>query len=212
MIHYGGGLFTVIFSRFVVVNQLKHISMFKNIICIVSVALLVVSCGNNSGSKENAKVASLEVKDLEESLAEFIACKNAATESHACKEYTALAISKYYGYDLKDTDNVYLPYDEILAHVSASNDWIELGLANDQSVLNTAQKNANKGIGTIALSIKSNSIAIVINGKLSHSNSLNLDCPSVTVFRPRKFNKSFVGKGINYAWSDLSTVKIYSLK
>jgi len=186
--------------------------MLKNIVCIISVALLVVSCGNDSASKESATVAALEVEDLEQSLIEFIDCKNTATESHTCKEYIALAISKYYGYDLKGADDSFLPYDEILSKVSKSDDWTEVGFANDQAVLTKAQENANSGIGTIALSLKSNSVAIVIKGELTHSNSLSLDCPSVAVFRPRKFNKSFVGKGINYAWSDLSKVKIYSLK
>jgi len=184
--------------------------MIKKLLIFSSFALLLISCG---GSSETKLVASLNINDLEESKSEFIECKNSAVEKHTCKEFVAAAFSKYYGYELKGDDKLFLPYDEILDFVNESGDWEELGAANDQLVLNKAQDNANNGIGTLALSTKgSKTVATVINGKLSHSNSLGLDCPSVTVFRPRKFNKSFVGKGINYAWSDLSDVKLYSLK
>jgi hypothetical protein len=187
--------------------------MIKNFLIFSSVALLFVSCGGTSESFESKLVASLNVDDLEESKSEFIECKKNAAEKHSCKEYVAVAFSKYYGYELKSDDKLFLPYDEILDFVSKSTDWKEIGSASDQSVLNEAQDNANNGIGTLALNTKgSKTVAIVISGKLSHSNSLGLDCPSVTVFRPRKFEKSFVGKGVNYAWSDLSDVKLYSLK
>ncbi|MFT6715479.1 MAG: hypothetical protein ACJA0Q_000106 [Saprospiraceae bacterium] len=186
--------------------------MVKKLLFFISISLLVVSCGGPSESPANKVTASLDVNDLVESQSEFIQCKNETTENHACKSYVAIAFAKYYGYEMKGDGGLFLPYDEILDFVKVSSDWTEIGLASDQSVLIEAQENANNGIGTVALNTKgSKTVAIVIEGKLSHSNSLGLDCPNVVVFRPSKFDKSFVGKGINYAWSDLSNVKIYSL-
>ncbi|MFT6746563.1 MAG: hypothetical protein ACJAZ2_000904 [Glaciecola sp.] len=185
--------------------------MIKRVLLFSVITIIFTSCGT-SVSSDNTATGSLDVKDLEASKEAFIDCKNTSTESHACKEFVATAFASYYGYKLMNADE-YLPYDEILATISESSDWQELGSASDQNVLNEAQENANQGIGTLAVNTKgTKSVAIIIKGELSHSNSLGLDCPNVLVFRPRIFNKSFVGKGINYAWSDLSDVKIYSLK
>lgn len=192
--------------------------MYKKILYCVALVLLAVSCGSSADKgdkKEETRatvVGSLSNSDLEAGKAAFIACKNNSKELHACKTNVAEIFAKYYGYHLMSDDR-YVPYDQIFGLVSQSTEWEELGFASDQEVLIQAQKNANNGIGTLAISAKgSHSVAVVIKGALSYSNSLGLDCPNVMVLRPKRFNKSFVGKGINYAWSNLGDVKIYSLK
>lgn len=166
------------------------------------------------GSEKAGKAPTLDLRLIEGVVADFKECKSSAAKPHMCKEFVSKAVSVYYSYDNLQAENgAYLDYDEILGFVRSSDDWESLGSAKDQSVLNKAQENANAGIATLAINTKgTNSIAIVVKGKLSHSNSMGLDCPSVAVLRPRKVNKSFVGKGINYAWSNLADVEVFSLK
>lgn len=179
----------------------------------------LMACGDSSkksGSttgESSTHEASLDLKDIETLQASYIECKEASTEQHGCKEFVSLAVSKYYGYDFMGASGEFLAYDKLHNAISLSATWEKVGAANQQQVLNKAQANANKGIPTLAVSGSgTKSIAIVVKGELAHSNSMGLDCPSVAVFRPRRFKKSFVGKGINYAWSNLDDVVIYSLK
>lgn len=188
--------------------------MIKSICSAIFLSFLLVSCSGDS-SKDSAReslTASLNVEDLVEIQQAFIKCKESSTEPHSCKEFVAKSIATYYGYEFMGANDLPLPYDKLSEVVVASNAWKEIGDANEQSTLTTAQQNANKGIPTLAVNASNNTLAIVIKGELTHSNSLGLDCPAVAVFRPKRFKKSFVGKGINYAWSDLSRVKLYTLK
>ncbi len=210
----------------------------KRIIGIVFLTVLMASCGGdttqsdnntpNSTKGENSKGAgssvtndaeaqgeagSGSIADIETLVVAYKQCKTHASNPNDCKEYAAMAFGKYYGFNFIGAGNTFLAYDKLHAAITMSNQWDELGNATDQDVLDKAQENANAGIPTIAVSTEgSKTVAIVVKGEKSHSNSLGLDCPSVAVFRPRKHNKSFVGKGINYAWSDLTKIKVYSLK
>lgn len=151
--------------------------MLKSILSSVFIAVLLVACSGDAskGGSKPSITASLNVEDLVQIQQEFIECKEASTEAHSCKEFVSKSMAVYYGYEFMGANEVFLPYDKVVDAVVESSVWEDLGSAKRQSTLDLAQKNANNGIPTLAVNADNKTVAIVINGKLTRSNSLGLD-------------------------------------
>jgi len=98
--------------------------------------------------------------------------------------------------------------------VLQSDAWSALGDADDQGVLDEAQKLANAGKCVLAISTQSGNgnVAWILPGKQTKSNSWGVKCPNSATFIPKPAKLSYVGKTLNYAWKSPDGIVLYARK
>lgn len=162
-------------------------------------AFTFVACGGEDFSLEDVK-------------AEFIECKTASEERHACKSFPTKSIAAVYKIDeFKDADGNFIPYDEVLDAINESGYWGLLGDADNQTVLDEAQALANEGIAVVAIHEKKKTLALIISGNQEKSGSWNdLMCPNSACFFMHDAEASYIGKKLSYAWKSPKKIKLYA--
>ena len=114
---------------------------------ILATILVLTSCGGN----ETVETISIEKESIEHLLEEYEDCQSSAESAMDCKDFTAKAISKYFGVKDLMVDEKYIDYDDIYEYINSSSAWKNMGDVDEQSVLDEAQKLANEGIPVIAV-------------------------------------------------------------
>lgn len=153
-----------------------------------------------------AKPFDVETGSIEQVVAEFKECKANSDAAHGCKDYPAKAICTIYGInDFMTGPGSYMDYDEIEANLTG--DWQMVGMAGNQEAHNAAQNAANEG--RAAFAIGKGNVAIIISGEQTKSSGWGVKCPNAASMFMSNPEGSFIGKTINYAWSDPADVKIY---
>jgi len=152
------------------------------------------------------------MKILEELVSECETCKDTKNMKD-CKYITPKAICEFYEIEEFKDDKTYVPYtdmhDIILGKFGT---WVEIGNANDQSVLKTAQEYANNGQATVAVSLNGSygHVVIIVPGHLKTGKSWGLDVPNCASFFMVENLNSFASKPLNYAWRSSDNIKIYT--
>ena len=129
-----------------------------------------------------------------------------ANNQDPCHEFVAQALERVYSVvDFKSGDD-YLRPNQIAELVSGSADWIEIGSASEQQALATAQERANDGMAVIAVSALH--VALILPGQVTLSGSWELAVPNSGSFFPKTPQKSYLGKGLSYAWQKTESVDV----
>ena len=136
---------------------------------------------------------------IEWTLREQLACHESIDDRAPCNYFVGKALSRIY--QINDFQGVttgsWLSANQISSYVSQNpNKWKLIGSASDQNSLAQAQADANAGAAIIAI-LENNPnghVALILPGKLLHSNSWNLSVPNSASFFLDRPLDSYVGK------------------
>ena len=140
--------------------------------------------------------------DLETELREFTSCD----DDMDCYEFSGKALQTVYKLNdfYRPQEKRFLRVSEIIALVQDSKSWTMLGPAYKQDVLKQAQQHANGKKAVIAVYTGSNGlghVALILPGELQASGSWGLRVPNSASFLTAEPAKSYVGKGLSYAFT-----------
>jgi hypothetical protein len=203
-------------------KQLKR--LFFTLSCIT----FLFSCSETVDKKEFEDAEKIPVKKVEPKLAfnanpnafadnltAFKSCKEISKERSQCKEFIAKSICEYYGImDLQDGGN-YVDYDKIPEKLKDLKTWKKIGPFNERNIqLALEQLNSfNKPV----LVFNNNEsyvhvVALTPKGKTMKSRKWgNISVPSCVSFFPtRSPDKSFISKGVNYAFKSVDGLEIWT--
>ena len=145
--------------------------------------------------------------DLSSSLDEFIKCSGSNDDSNDCKVYTAKSLNVVYKVNdfYSEDQGRYLYVNEIAELLNNNDKWTLMGKCYDQKVLSEGQTLANSKKATIAVYRNEEGvgmhIALILPGELISSGTWGLQVPNTMSFFTNTPDKSFVGKGLSYAFS-----------
>jgi hypothetical protein len=97
----------------------------------------------------------------------------------------------------------YMTASEISSYLKSDDNWKLIGPTYDQKTLVTAQDMANAGKPVVAVYMNSAGIGhvvVITPGQLQPSGSWGLNVPNVVSFFPSQPDKSFVDKGLSFAF------------
>ncbi len=198
---------------------MKHplLNSISKWLLVVPAMLVFMACGSDSEEEQNAVgqivEEAVEERSLEELVEAFKECQANKEGPYDCQNYIARAACSYYGIcDMTyAADNSFWSYEEVVDAMAEFDEYELIGDADDQDACDEAQKLANEGTAVFAVntSEKKRGAALVIKGETTMSNSWGVKCPVVAFFFPNRPEDSFVGKGLNYAWSSPDNVKLY---
>lgn len=144
---------------------------------------------------------------------DYYSCRKNSTKKSDCRSFTSEAICRFYFIeDFKEGDS-YIDYIKIKDKIGGFIGWELLGSAENQDVLDKAQKNANNHVATVAWDSSKDygHIAIVLPGQQSKSNAWKLMCPnSASFFRHKE--ECYFDKPLSYSFSKPKNILIYSRK
>jgi len=153
-------------------------------------------------------------QDLNNALQEFEKC-----ETSECYEIYGLSLNGVYKVNdfYSNEKNRYLTTSEIKSYLDENGNWEKLGPAYDAKALEKAQSYANNKKATVAVYLNDNGkghVALIIPGDLSPSGSWRLNVPNSASFFIGDPSKSYVGKGLSYAFARdlLKDVVVYGRK
>lgn len=201
----------------------------QKIVTLIAAVLLLVACKNDTKSKKStsqketpAKAETKEVtlptnqeQFLSTTIAYFKQCKAESTNRNDCRNSITKMITEFYNIgDFRAKDGGFVIYDSIQPIVKRSNDWVKLGAASNQEVLDKAQQAANKGKATLAIDVSETygQVAMIIPGKLTKSGSWNLQVPNAAALVNYDAEKSFMDKSLAYAFKSAENIVLYSKK
>ena len=140
---------------------------------------------------------------------QLAACRDSSSsgEETPCHTFLGQALEKAYSIaDFKIGRGYLRPHDIANYVAEHEQEWVSMGSAGDQEVLQTAQRSANKGVAVLAVS--SGHAALILPGQLSHSSSWGLDVPNSTTFFPRSGSRSYLGRELSYAWKNTESAGV----
>ena len=200
----------------------------KKLIFTISLISTLLSCSESADKKEFEKTnenslndskskSSLKVNPeaFQENLKAFQDCKSVSTNRSQCKEFIAKSVCEYYGInDLKEGGN-YVDYDKIPKKLRDLSSWEKIGdFTEDNIQLALEQLNS---FGKPVLVFNNNDsyvhvVALTPNGNTIKSRKWgNISVPSCVSFFPtRAPEKSFISKGINYAFKSVGGLEIWT--
>ena len=152
--------------------------------------------------------------DLKNSLQQFLSCQGG---SQSCAKFIGESLNTVYKvndfYSVKS--GRYMLPGEIATFLKESKQWKMLGPSYDQKVLTQAQEHANAKKAVVAVYMNESGIGhvvVIVPGQVERSGSWGLDVPNAASFFPTQPDKSFVGKGLSFAFGKtmLKDVQIYA--
>ena len=143
--------------------------------------------------------------ELNASLQQFLDCQSSSRGKSECVEYTGESLKKIYKVnDFYSTKSGrYMTASEISLYLKENDKWKLIGPSYDQKVLATSQDMANAGKAVVAVFMNSTGIGhvvVITPGQLQPSGSWGLNVPNVVSFFPSQPDKSFVDKGLSFAF------------
>lgn len=158
-------------------------------------------------------------KDLAESFEQFMACTGSRSEKYQCSSFIGESIAKVYKTNAFFSDKLsrFLHITEISKSIVENGEWNQIGYAYDQKALDKAQDHANANKAVIAVYMTPagvGHIALILPGKLQYSGSWGFNVPNAASFFFNDSEKSFVDKGLSYAFSKnmIKDVILYARK
>lgn len=157
--------------------------------------------------------------DLDTSMKEFMQCERSGGNGNPCAKYMGASLNTVYkvnDFYSKDADR-YLYVNEISKFLSESSDWTAIGHAYEQKTLETAQKNANSQIATVAVYLHESGVGhmvVILPGELQPSGSWGFNVPNSSSFFSAAPNRSYTNKALSYAFGKnlMKDVVLYSRK
>lgn len=160
---------------------------------------LIASVCNGQGINPTWKT------DLNSSLQQFFNCQNSSAGKSECIQFMGESVKKIYKvndfYSAKS--GRYMTASEISLFLKESDKWKLIGPTYEQKTLATAQDLANSGKAVVAVYTNSSGIGhmvVITPGQLQPSGSWGLNVPNVVSFFPSQPDRSFVDKGLSFAF------------
>lgn len=154
--------------------------------------------------------------ELKTSLQEFLSCQNSG-DAKACTRFLGESLQTVYKVNdfYSHKSGRYMGVGEIASFLKTSKQWSQLGHAYEQDILLKAQDQANAKKAVVALYMNEAGIGHVVAitpGKVQRSGSWGLDVPNAASFFAMQPEKSFVDKGLAFAFSKtmLKDIVIYT--
>jgi hypothetical protein len=143
--------------------------------------------------------------EMNSSLQQFFNCQNSSAGKSECTQYIGESLKKIYKVnDFYSTKSGrYMSVSEIWSFLKESDKWKLIGPSYEQKTLASAQELANSGKAVVAVYMNSAGIGhvvVITPGQLQQSGSWGLNVPSVVSFFPNQPEKSFVDKGLSFAF------------
>lgn len=158
-------------------------------------------------------------EDLANSMTQFMNCATTSTDKSQCSSFISESLAKVYKVNAFYSDKLkrHLHIYEISKSMIDGGQWTLLGHAYEQKALNEAQQNANANKAVIAVYTTASGgkhIALILPGKLDYSGSWGFNVPNSASFFFDDPAKSYVGKGLSYAFSKnmIKDVALYCRK
>lgn len=175
------------------------------------------SVNNHSTGNTTATLkTSFSSNMLQNTISDFISCKNASTTRKACRNTITKFISEQYGLnEFKDKFGEYEIYDSIQPIIQRTNAWVSLGKATNQHTFDKAIEQVNNGkLGLVIDTSESyGHIAIIQPGtETKKSGSWNLKLPMVVSLFNSRPSKSFSNKSLAYAFKKSNDLEIFIRK
>ena len=190
-------------------RSLAALSVYLKVFFTIAV---LTSASASYGQSINAKWK----QDLETTLEEFLKCKTTASDDNRCHQFIGESLNKVYKINdfYSQKSGKFMAVSEIAEFLKSNSKWELLGHSYDQKTLETAQEHANakKAVVALYLTPEGTGHAVVITpGELKPSGSWGLLVPSAVSFFSTEPSKSFVDKGLSYAFAKnmLKDVQIY---
>jgi len=143
-------------------------------------------------------------QDLNSSLKEFLACEGTSQERAECGHFIGESLSTVYKINDFAKAGKYMTTNEISDFVKNSNKWKSLGPSYDQATLTKAQELANGKKAVVAVFKNAEGIGhvvVITPGELQTSGSWGLRVPNSVSFFQKDPTKSYVGKGLSFAFA-----------
>jgi hypothetical protein len=144
---------------------------------------------------------------LTKSVEESKNCQSTASSNYnSCTRFIGESLDIVYGLkDFYSKDlNRNLTGTEIIKYLETNNSWVAIGPAYDQSSLDQAQKLSNSGIAVVAVYLdkdKLGNVSIILPGEQSASGSWGLKVPNSVAYFVNTPQKSYLNKGLSYAFT-----------
>jgi hypothetical protein len=143
--------------------------------------------------------------EMNSSLQQFLNCQNTSAGKSECIQYMGESLKKIYKInDFYSTrSGRYMSASEISSFLKESDKWKLIGPSYEQKTLASAQELANSGKAVVAVFMNSAGIGhvvVITPGQLQQSGSWGLNVPNVVSFFPNQPDKSFVDKGLSFAF------------
>lgn len=181
-----------------------------------TVLVSVISSYSSQGQSLNANWQ----KDLNALKDQFMNCTTSSTDNYSCSAFIAESVGKVYKlndvlYSEKSKRFLYLK--EISQQLNESGQWSLIGHAYEQKTLTDAQDLANAKKAVIAVYTTPEGvahIALVLPGELQYSGTWGFQVPNSASFVLNDPSKSYVGKGLSYAFARnmIKDVTLYTKK
>lgn len=159
-------------------------------------------------------------KDLTALMDQFLSCTSSSTDTYPCSAYITESVAKVYklnGALYSEKSKRYLHLKEVSKQLLETNQWTLIGHAYDQKTLTEAQELANAKKAVIAVYTTPEGVshvAVILPGELQFSGTWGFQVPNSASFVLSDPSKSYVGKGLSYAFARnmIKDVTLYSKK
>jgi hypothetical protein len=159
-------------------------------------------------------------KDLTTLMDQFMSCTSSSPDTYSCSALIAESVAKVYklnGALYSEKSKRYLQLKEVSQQLAESSQWSVIGHAYDQKALTEAQELANAKKAVIAVYATPDGIAhlaLILPGELQYSGTWGFQVPNSASFVLNDPSKSYVGKGLSYAFARnmIKDVTLYSKK
>lgn len=157
-------------------------------------------------------------QELIKSMSEYLNCSKSEDEkSLECVKYSGGSLETVYKVNdfFLPSKGRHMTNSEIAAFLMESKKWSLLGQGFEQKALKEASERANAKKAVVAVYLNSEGIghmAVILPGELARSGSWGLEVPNSASFFAGQPEKSYVEKGLSYAFerSALKHVKLYA--
>lgn len=143
-------------------------------------------------------------QDLNTALKEFLACEGTSQERAECVHFIGESLNTVYKINDFSKSGKYMSTNEISDFIKNSAKWKSLGPSYDQATLTKAQELANAKKAVVAVFRNAEGVGHVVlitPGELQTSGSWGLRVPNSASFFPKDPSKSYVGKGLSFAFA-----------
>ncbi len=143
-------------------------------------------------------------QDLKNQLKEFLACEGTSHERAECGHFIGESLNTVYKVNDFSKSGKYMATNEILDVIKANPKWKSIGAGYDQATLTKAQEFANAKKAVVAVYKNAQGVGhvvIIVPGELQSSGSWGLRVPNSASFFPVDPSKSYVGKGLSFAFA-----------
>jgi hypothetical protein len=158
-------------------------------------------------------------RGLADAMKEFLSCQPSTDVNNPCNRFlgeslnTVYRVNDFYSQSL----GRYMVASEIAKYLKSSEQWSLLGPCYDQKTLTLAQEHANARKAVVAVYMSNSGgghVVLITPGSLQSSGSWELSVPTATSFFLNQPDRSFINKGLSFAFGKMliKDILIYTRK